>query len=61
MARRPRRDEPGSWHHVVNRAIAKRPYFETRSDKRYFLARLASKGRDGCLEVHAFCLMTTHF
>ncbi len=61
MARRPRRDEPGSWHHVVNRAIAKRPYFETRSDKRYFLARLASEVRDGCLEVHAFCLMTTHF
>lgn len=61
MARRPRRDEPGSWHHVVNRAIAKRPYFETRSDKRYFLARLASEVRDGCLEVHAFCLMTTHY
>ena len=61
MARRPRRDEPGSWHHVVNRAIAKRPYFETRSDKRYFLARLASEVRGGCLEVHAFCLMTTHF
>ena len=61
MARRPRGDEPGSWHHVVNRAIAKRPYFEARSDKRYFLARLAAEVRAGCLEVHAFCLMTTHF
>ena len=54
-------DEPGSWHHVVNRAIAKRPYFEARSDKRYFLARLASEVRRGFLEVHAFCLLTTHF
>jgi REP element-mobilizing transposase RayT len=61
MARRPRLDEPGSWHHVVNRAIAKRPYFETRSDQRYFLARLAAEVRSGRLEVHAFCLMTTHF
>lgn len=61
MARRPRADSPGSWHHVINRAIAKRPYFETRSDKRYFLARLASEVRAGRLEVHAFSLMTTHF
>ncbi len=61
MARRPRADSPGSWHHVINRAIAKRPYFEARADKRYFLARLASEVRKGRLEVHAFCLMTTHF
>ncbi|MCB9914678.1 MAG: transposase [Planctomycetes bacterium] len=61
MARRPRADGPDTWHHVVNRAIAKRPYFEARSEKRYFLARLASEVRAGRLEVHAFCLMTTHF
>lgn len=61
MARRPRADTPGSWHHVINRGIAKRPYFESRSDKRYFLARLASEVRAGRIEVHAFCLMTTHF
>ncbi|MFT6363975.1 MAG: REP element-mobilizing transposase RayT [Planctomycetota bacterium] len=45
----------------MNRAIAKRPYFESRSDKRYFLARLASEVRAGRIEVHAFSLMTTHF
>lgn len=61
MARRPRADTPGSWHHVINRAIAKRPYFETRSDKRYFLSRLAAEVRAGRLEVHAYSLMTTHF
>lgn len=61
MARRPRADSPGSWHHVINRGIAKRPYFETRSDKRYFLARVASEVRAGRLEVHASSLMHTHF
>lgn len=61
MARRPRGDVPGSWHHVVNRAIAKRPYFEARSDMRYFLSRLAAEVRSGRIEVHAYCLMTTHF
>lgn len=46
---------------MVNRAIAKRPYFETRSDKRYFLSRLAREVRAQRIEVHAFCLLTTHF
>lgn len=61
MARRPREDAPGCWHHVINRALARRPYFERRSDKRYFLSRMALEVRAGRLEVHAFCLMTTHY
>jgi len=61
MARRPRDDEPGSWHHVVNRAIAKRPYFERRGDQRHFLSRLAREVHEGRIEIHAYCLMTTHF
>lgn len=54
-------DEPGSWHHVVNRSVAKRPLFETRSDFRHFLAWLARQVRLGRLEIHSYCLMTTHF
>ena len=61
MARRNRRDRPGSWHHVVNRGIAKRPLFEDKSDVRYFLSRLALEVRRGRLEIHAFCVLTTHF
>ncbi|MBL4770533.1 MAG: transposase [Planctomycetes bacterium] len=61
MARKPRFDFPGTWHHVTNRGIAKRVLFETRSDGRYFLSRLAKQVRAGRIEVHAFCLMTTHF
>ena len=61
MPRRPRFDRPGSWHDVVNRALGKRPYFETRRDKRQFMARLACQIRRGRLEVHSYCLMSTHF
>lgn len=61
MARNPRRDEPGSWHHVMNRGIAKRTVFETRSDVRYFPSRIAWAVRRGEIEVHAFVVMTTHF
>jgi len=61
MARNPRFDLPGSWHHVMNRAIARRTLFEARADIRFFLARLAGAVRRGQLEVHAWCVLTTHF
>ncbi len=61
MARRSRKDEPGRWHHVMNRAIARRTLFEDRTDVRYFLSRLAREVRAGRLEMHAWSVMTTHF
>jgi REP element-mobilizing transposase RayT len=61
MARRWREDSNGSWHHVVNRGIARRPLFESRDDIRYFLSRLAREVRRGRLEVHSWCVLTTHF
>lgn len=61
MARAPRFDAPDSWHHVMNRAIARRTLFETEDDIRFFLSRVARCVHRGQLEVHAFCVMTTHF
>lgn len=61
MARRTRGDAPGSWHHVVNRGLAKRPLFEDRIDVRFFLSRLAREVRRGRIEIHAWCVLTTHF
>lgn len=61
MPRQPRRDGPGSWHHVFQRGIAKRSLFEGAPDVRYFLACLARAVRAGLIEVHAFCILVTHF
>lgn len=61
MARPRRRDEPGMWHHVMNRGIARRAVFEDRRDVRYFLAHLARVVREGWIEVHAYCVLTTHY
>jgi len=61
MPRIRRSDDPGSWHHVWNRAIGRRTLFETRQDFRVFLMLLALECRRGTIEVHAFCLMHTHF
>jgi len=61
MPRLPRCDFAGRWFHVFNRGIARRPVFETRADIRYFLACLARAVRRGEIEVHAYCILTTHF
>jgi REP element-mobilizing transposase RayT len=61
MARRLRDDAPGRWHHVTNRGLAKRTMFEGERDFRMFLALVAKEVRAGQLEVHAFCLMLTHY
>ena len=59
MARRTRNDGPDTWHHVMNRAIARRSLFETPEDIRFFLAGVARAVRRGHLEVHAWCVLTT--
>jgi len=61
MGRLNRADTPGSWHHVMNRGIARRTVFENRVDARFFMACMARAVRRGLIEVHAYCLMTTHF
>ncbi len=56
-----RLDEPGAWHHVMNRGIAKRTLFEGSGDIRFFLSRLAWAVHAEQIEIHSFCVMTTHF
>jgi hypothetical protein len=41
--------------------VAKRTIFESRADRRFFLALIAREVRRGDLEVHAFSLLHTHF
>jgi REP element-mobilizing transposase RayT len=54
-------DASGRWYHVMNRAVSRRPLFGDRRDVRFFLSRLAAAVRRGEIEVHAFCILTTHF
>ena len=61
MARRPRRDGPDTWHHAMNRTMARRTLFENDEDRRFFLSLLAREVRNGRLEIHAYSLMLTHF
>jgi REP element-mobilizing transposase RayT len=61
VARATRTDAPGYWYHVMNRGLARRTLFETRRDSRMFLSRIAGEVRAARIEVHAYCIMTTHF
>ena len=61
MPRFLRRDGPGTWHHLMNRGIARRTIFETVRDYRFFLSLLAREVACGRLEIHGYCLMSTHF
>jgi hypothetical protein len=45
----------------MNRGIARRTIFETDEDCRFFLSLVAREVRAGRIEVHAFCLLLTHF
>ena len=45
----------------MNRGLAKRVVFVGRPEIRYFQARLAREVRQGRIEVHGFCFLTTHF
>jgi REP element-mobilizing transposase RayT len=61
MTRALRRDTRGSWQHVYQRGASKRTVFEDREDARYFLAQVARAVHRGEVEIHAYCLLTTHF
>lgn len=61
MGRQRRIDEPDAWHHVMNRAIARRSLFESEADIRFFLAAVARAIRRKEIEVHSWCVLTTHF
>ena len=61
MARTKRRDEPGAWFHVMNRAVARRTLFENRVDITFFLERIGDAVGRGWIEVHAFTVLHTHF
>ena len=61
MNRATRRDDPDTWHHVMNRGIARRTVFETLRDVRFFLSKVAQAVRRGEIEVHCYSILTTHF
>jgi REP element-mobilizing transposase RayT len=56
-----RQDGVEAWHHVINRALGRRTFFDTDDQRRYFLSILAREVRDERIAIHAFALLDNHF
>lgn len=56
-----RLDEAGAWQHFGNRALARRPMFETREDVAEFERELEKAVRAGRIEIPSLSCITTHF
>jgi len=61
MPRQPRNAHGGYVHHVLNRANARLPIFETDKDYRLFESILEEAKERECVEVLAYCLMPNHW
>jgi len=61
MARLARLAVSGCVHHIVQRAVDRRPIFTDAADIGRMLADLAALCRDGALALHAYVLMPDHF
>jgi REP element-mobilizing transposase RayT len=61
MPRSLRHDYPGARQHVFNQGIGHRAIFENAQDVGFFLFLVGRAVQEGLLEVHAYCVMTTHF
>ena len=61
MPRPLREDYEGAWHHVMNRGAGHSPVMATDTDKHLFLDCLVEATRRYRVEVHCYCLMSTHY
>lgn len=61
MARKPRIDNPDTWHHVMNRGVARRTMFESDWDVQRFTDRLQVAIERCGIEIHCYAVLQTHY
>ena len=61
MARKPRKEFKGAWHHLMNRGARRWPIFWDNRDRYMFLNTLAETVERFGIETHVFSLMPTHY
>ena len=61
MARKPRIDEPGAWHHVMHRGARREPIFLVEDHCALFTETLEETVARHGIEVHAYALMNNHY
>ena len=61
MARKPRIDYQGAWHHVMHRGARRAPVFNSDDHCGTFLGHVAAAVEVFEIEVHAYSLMPNHY
>lgn len=61
MARQPRHDGAGAWHHLMNRGADHQDIVSDDDDRNMFEYHAGELVRRGLLEIHAYALMDNHF
>jgi REP element-mobilizing transposase RayT len=61
MARPPRHDEAGAWHHLMNRGADRQDIVSDDDDRHMFEHHVGELVRRGLLETHVYALMDNHF
>lgn len=61
MARPLRPDLHGAWYHVINRGADRQDIYSSDSDRVRFENLLGKAVDEFGIEIHAYCLMTTHY
>lgn len=61
MARPLRIEFPGAWYHVMNRGAGRKAIFSNDGDRTKFLKVIDDVVDTYHLEIHAYCLMDTHY
>ncbi|HZT45519.1 MAG TPA: transposase [Gaiellaceae bacterium] len=61
VARLPRYLLDGTFHHVTARATGDQALFVDDDDRTYFMSLLRHSNRRWRWQLHAYCLMTTHY
>jgi REP element-mobilizing transposase RayT len=61
MARKPRKEFRGAWHHLMNRGARREAIFRDNRDRYMFLDTLEDTIDRFGIELHVFSLMPTHY
>ncbi len=61
MARAPRNNEPGTWHHITNQGVDKRDVFLGDTDRLTIERLFGEMCEEHHVGIHAYCLMGNHY
>ena len=61
MARAPRNNEPGTWHHITNQGVDKRDVFLGDTDRLTIERLFGQLCEEHHVGIHAYCLMGNHY